>query len=144
MELPSIKLTPKYGYYPRWPEDGDAWVHPEDAAVARQMIPSARVFRRDGEFAPFAELRYGEVRLRVKPALWNEVAWEGFEVGDWVEVLSRGMQNTPRTGVISEMEYDAREGALRYQIREVGHPIPTWFAAGDLRHVDPTPPLPGP
>ena len=86
-------------------------------------------------------LHYGDVRLRVKPALWQEVEWEGFDVGDWVEVLSRGMQNTPRTGVICEMEFDARSGALRYQIREVDQQIPSWYAASDLRRVDPTPPM---
>lgn len=141
MELPDIKLTPKYGYFPRWPEDGDAWVHPEDAALARSLLPSPRVFRRDGEFAPFAVLHYGDIRLRVKPAMWQEVAWEGFELGDWVEVLSRGMQHTSRTGVICEMEFDVRNSALRYQIREVDQQIPTWYAASDLRPVDPTPPV---
>lgn len=137
----ALKPPPKYGYYPRWPEDGDDWVHPEDVALARDTIPSARVFRREGGSGAFAVLRYGEVRLRVKPALWQEVAWEGFEVGDWVEVLSRGMQNTPRTGVICEMEWDARTVAMRYQIREVDQRIDSWYAAEDLRHVDPTPPL---
>jgi len=141
MDLPDLKPTPKYGYYPRWPEDGDAWVHPEDAALARELLPGLRVFRREGEFTPLAVLRYGDVRLRVKPALWQEVAWEGFDVGDWVEVLSRGMQHTPRTGVICEMEFDVRQGSLRYQIREVDQQIPTWYAAGELRRVDPTPPL---
>lgn len=141
MELPTLKSAPKYGCYPRWPEDGDAWVHPEDAALARELLPGPRVFRREGEFAPFASLRYGEVRLRVKPALWQEVAWEGFDMGDWVEVLSRGMQNTPRTGVISEMHWDARAAAICYQVREADNPVETWYAAEDLRRVDPTPPL---
>jgi hypothetical protein len=86
-------------------------------------------------------LRYGDVRLRVKPAMWQEVAWEGFDMGDWVEVLSRGMHNTPRTGVICEMEFDVRENALRYQVREVDQQIPNWYYASDLRRVDPTPPL---
>lgn len=141
MELPDLKPTAKYGFYPRWPEDGDAWVHPEDAALARTLLPGPQVFRREGEFAPFATLHYGEVRLRVKPAMWQEVEWEGLDMGDWVEVLSRGMQNTPRTGVICEMEFDARNGSLRYQIREVDQQIPNWYAASDLRRVDPTPPL---
>jgi hypothetical protein len=143
MELPAIKTNPKYGHYPWWPEDGDDWLHPEDVALARSVIPSGRIFRRDGEAGPFVMLHYGDVQLRVKRTLWHEVAYEGFDIGDWVEVLSKGMQNTPRTGVISEMEWDARERAIRYRIREVDTVIPTWYAADDLRPVEPTPELPG-
>lgn len=141
MELPAIKTDPKYGYYPWWPEDGDEWLHPDDVARARRLIPSARVFRRDGERGPYVVLHYGRVRLRVKRTLWQEAPYEGYDIGDWVEVLSRGMQNTPRTGVICEMEWNSHERAIRYQIREVDKVIPTWYAAGDLRRVEPTPGL---
>ena len=55
-----MKVDPKYGYYPWWPEDGNDWVHPEDVELARQMIPSPRVFRRDGEQGPFVILHYGD------------------------------------------------------------------------------------
>lgn len=140
MELPALKAEPKYGYFPWWPEDGDDWLHPEDVAQARDMIPGARVFRREGDSGPFGVLHYGEVRLRARPTLWQEVAWEGFDMGDWVEVLSRGMQNTPRTAVICEMEWDPRERALRYQVREIDQRILNWYAVGDLRHVEPTAP----
>jgi hypothetical protein len=141
MDLPDLKPAARYGYYPWWPQDGDDWLHPEDVALARELLPGPRVFRREGEHGVFSVLRYGGVRLRVKPALWQEVAWEGFDVGDWVEVLSRGLQNTPRTGVIGEMQWDAHAAALRYQIREADQRIETWYGAADLRHVDPTPPL---
>jgi hypothetical protein len=138
----AIKTPVKYGFFPTWPEDGDAWLHPEDVALARQLLPGPRVFRREAASGPYAVLRYGDIQLRAKPALWQEAAWEGFDLGDWVEVLSRGLQNTPRTGVVCEMEFDSRENALRYQVREAASQrIPTWYAAGDLRHVDPTPPL---
>ena len=68
-------------------------------------------------------LHYGDVRLRVRRTLWQEVEPEGFEIGDWVEVLSRGMLNEPRTGIIREMLWDERERAMRYQIFENGQPI---------------------
>lgn len=141
MDLPNLKTDPKYGFYPWWPEDGDAWVHPEDVAVARATIPSPRVFRRDGGRGAFVTLHYGELQLRVKPTMWQEVAWEGYEVGDWVEVLSRGQKNTPRTGVIREMEWEPRSRSMRYYIEEAGQPIPNAYAAEDLRHVEPTLPL---
>ena len=49
MTAPPLKMDPQFGYFPWWPEDGDGWVHPEDVAIARSLIPSERVFCRDGE-----------------------------------------------------------------------------------------------
>lgn len=135
-DLPDLKTDPKYGFYPWWPEDGDDWVHPEDVQLARSTIPSPRVFRRDGQRGDYLILQHGELRLRVKPTLWQEVPWEGFDVGDWVEVLSRGLLNTPRTGVIREMHWEPRAHAMRYYLDEAGQPIPKAYAAEDLRHVE--------
>ncbi|MAT72457.1 MAG: hypothetical protein CMJ58_23390 [Planctomycetaceae bacterium] len=132
-----MKTDPRYGYYPWWPENGDAWLHPEDVSLARTLIPSPRVFTRDGESGPFVILHYGEVRLRVKRTLWQEVPGEGFEIGDWVEVLSRMRTNDPRTAVICERHWDERERGLRYQVAANDAAIPRWYAAIDLQHVEP-------
>lgn len=138
--VPPLKLDPKYGHYPWWPEDGDDWVHSEDVELARSLIPSPRVFRRDGTTGPLVVLHYGDVRLRVRRTLWQEVESEGFEMGDVVEVRSRGMHNEPRTGVVAEMLWDEHEGELRYQIKDQGHLIETKFSSGDLKHVEPAVP----
>ncbi len=133
-----MKVDPKYGCYPWWPEDGNDWVHPEDVELARQMIPSQRIFRRDGEENPYVILYYGDVRLRVMRTLWQEVVPEGFEIGDWVEVLSRGYRNTPRTAVIKEITWDGNARAIRYQVAENEQLVPNQYSADDLRHVEPT------
>lgn len=135
-----MKIEPRYGYYPWWPQNGDDWVHPEDVALARRLIPSPRVFRREGGSGPYARLRYGDVCLRVKPTLWQEVASEGLEMGDWVEVLSRMRANDPRTGVVCEIHWDDRARGLRYQVRDNDRAIPNWFSAEDLRPLDPPSP----
>src|SRR6185295_17341358 len=96
-----------------------------------------RVFRRDGTDGKFHYMQYGRVTLRVLPALWQEVSYEGFDIGDWVEVLSRGMRNEPRTGIIREMLWDDRERTIRYQIAENDVPIADLYAREDLQHVDP-------
>jgi hypothetical protein len=133
-----MKIDPRYGYYPWWPEDGNDWLHPEDVELARELIPSPRVFRRDGEQGPFVILHYGDLRLRVKRTLWQEVTSEGFEIGDWVEVLSRGRRNTPRTGVIREMHWNTTERCLHYNITDADQPIPNDYFVDDLCHVEPT------
>jgi hypothetical protein len=139
-----MKTDPKYGYFPWWPQDDDRWIHPQDVSVARQLIPSRRVFRRDGreprgprQPGEWLVLHYGDVRIRVLPTLWREVRPEGFEMGDWVEVLSRGLTNTPRTGVIREILWDPRARALCYLILENEVAIETEFHREDLRRVEP-------
>jgi len=112
-------------------------VHPEDVAQARSMIPSNRVFRRYGSSGAFHRLYYGSTLIRTRPALWQEVAYEGFDIGDWVEVLSRGMRNEPHTGIIREMLWDDRQRAICYQITENGTLIADLYTRDDLRHVEP-------
>ena len=111
----AMKIEPRYGYYPWWPQNGDDWVHPEDVALARRLIPSPRVVRREG-------------------------ASEGLEMGDWVEVLSRMRANDPRTGVVCEIHWDDRARGLRYQVRDNDRAIPNWFSAEDLRPLAPPSP----
>lgn len=134
----ALKEEPRYGYYPWWPEDGNDWLHPEDVELARQLIPSQRVFRRDGTSGQFLILHYGELKLRVLRTLWKEVDCEGFEIDDWVEVLSRGHRNTPRTATIREMHWDNKQRALTYLVQENDKPIAKQYYAEDLRHVEPT------
>jgi hypothetical protein len=137
MSAPALKTDPKYGYFPWWPEDGDAWVHPEDVATARAMIPSARVFCRDGTAGELVVMRYGDIAIRVRRTLWQEVEPPTFNIGDWVEVRTRGMQNEARTGVVREMVWDERDQAVRYQIHENGRPIEQLYAEDDLQRVEP-------
>jgi hypothetical protein len=135
--LPPLKTDPKYGYYPWWPEEPD-WIHPDDEATARTLIPSGRIFRRDGEVDGYMLVHYGEVTLRVRPVLWQEVRPSGLEIGEWVEVRTRGMANEPRTGTIAEIAWDANAGEIRYQIVENGKMIDTLYAREDLKPVEPT------
>jgi len=72
----------------------------------------------------------------VKRTLWQEVDWEGFDIGDWVEVLSRGKLNTPRTGTIRENHWDSRRRCMMYQLRENDQLLVKFYTADDLRHVD--------
>jgi hypothetical protein len=135
-----LNTEPRYGYYPWWPVDGDNWVHPEDIERTRALIPSLRVWRRQGIRGPFVLLHYGPLRLRVRPTLWIEVSSEGLEVGDWVEVCSRMMRNTYRIARIGEMIWDERARSIRYQVHQRGQLLPAWLTRADLRPVEPISP----
>lgn len=134
---PPLKQTPKYGYYPAWPEDGDNWLHPEDAPLARKQLPSMRIWRRDEESAEYHVIRYGAMTLRVKSALWQEVAPPDFEIGDMVEVRTRLMKNEPHTGHVTEVEWDDYLGQVVYHIQENDKRLPNKYTADDLKPVGP-------
>ncbi|QDU90830.1 hypothetical protein Pla175_42430 [Pirellulimonas nuda] len=135
-QLPDLKIVPRYGYFPRWPQDGDAWLHPEDVEAARSLLPSNRVWRHEAREGRYMVLRYGATRLRVLPALWIETPHEGFDVGDQVEVKPRGGQNDPVTGYIREARINEATYERYYQIDQAGTPLPARLKAVDMKHVD--------
>ncbi len=134
---PPLKTDPKYGCFLRWPQNGNDWLHPDDVALARNLLPSDRIFRRDGRDGEFHCFHYGDVMFRARLALWQEIAHEGFDIGDWVEVLSHGMRNEPRAGIIREMLWDEDGRAVHYQISVNDAPIPDYYTRDDLEHVEP-------
>lgn len=139
--LPPIKREPRHGYYPWWPEDGDGWVHPEDVAVARRMIPGPRIWRREGEQGDYVVIHYGPTSLRVKRTLWREVSFEGFDLGDFVEVRPRGLANEPHHGHVREMRWEEHEGIVRYQLELAdGTPLEREYEAHDLKPAEPPAP----
>ena len=79
----------------------------------------------------------GDVRLRVRRTLWQEVEAQKFEMGDWVEVLTLGQTNAPRTGTIREILWDENARDVRYQVTEAGLPIERRYADVELQRVEP-------
>jgi len=131
-----MRTQPDYGIYPWWPEDGDEWIHPEDVELARQIIPGGRVFHRLGERGQYLVIGYGEQQLRVKPTLWQPLEGEGFEMGDRVEVMSRGGLNTPGIGKITEMRYDRSDRTIHYEVRSGERILAHECTADDIRHLE--------
>ncbi len=113
-ELPPLKRPPAYGVYRWWPEDGEKWIHPFDIGIVRQLIPGTRVFRREDVDSQWSLVSYGNLRFRVKPTIWFEVVYEGFDVGDFVEIKSRMGKAEPFIGRIKEMVWNQRYTRIEY------------------------------
>jgi hypothetical protein len=132
LPIGALKL---YGVYP-WPnEDLADWVHAEDVAAARLLLPSDRVFRRVAEEGPFVVLAYGEARVRVRPAMCRIISGDGLDIGDAVEVRSHFGLNDPAVGVIKEMRYPRAGQSIQYFVRKGAQLLPTPFSARDLQPV---------
>ena len=126
-----------YGIYPWWPKDGLDQFHPDDVEQASDLIPSDRIFRREGTEGPYIVLQYGHLRVRLKPGLFQPIRGEGFDLGDDVEVLSRSGKNDPSIGTIREMRWHAATREIHYYLLDhADSHLPAPYTAGDLRHVE--------
>lgn len=125
-------LLPDSGVYLTWPDAGIEAIHPDDRALAEQLIPSDRVFRRVAFDGEYYTVEYGQRSFRIRPSLWLQVPEEGFQIGDRVEVPSRMMQADPMIAVITEMRYSQTRGVILYTLLHNDMPFPREFSAEEL------------
>ena len=128
-----MKLDPRYGYFPRWPENGNAWIYPADISTARSRIPSLQIWRREETHTPYELLRYGETTIRVLPSLWTEVPGENIDIGDWVEVKSRLQNNSYQIAKIREMHWNVGSQLIDYHVEIRQFVLPNKLTRIDLR-----------
>lgn len=124
-----------YCVFPRWPQDDDAWIHPDDVPLVRRLIPGTRVFRRAGQEGAYFVLRYGKLRLRVRAAMHLALRGDGLDVGDLVEVCSQVGKNRALVATIGDMHWSARYGTIEYRLRRRAMTLARRYHAGDLRLV---------
>ncbi|TWT64683.1 hypothetical protein [Allorhodopirellula solitaria] len=149
---------PQYGLMPRWPENGQGFIHPDDVSIVSRLIPSERVLRRNSFDGRYYHYTYGEFAFRLLPCMWLPITAEGLDIGDEVETLGVGMERDLFVGVITGMYYVRRKGRILYRLRraeqtqrrlylrehlrllsekqvvrpgEIEHPTPTWNGSGD-------------
>ncbi len=126
---------PDYGCFPRWPENGHGFIHPDDSALVLRLIPSERVFRRDLYDGTYYHYRYGELRFRLKPCLWLKVQSEGIDIGDSVETIGVGMERELFIAEVHGMYFVRRKGCLLYRLRRGSTPLPNLYASSSLRQL---------
>lgn len=155
---------PDYGTFTHWPDKGHARIHPDDVAIVNRLIPSDRVFRRRRFDGVFYEYHYGrEFRFRLRPSMWLPLRYEGFDVGDRVEVSGLGMVRQAMIARIVEMRFSQRDQQIQYTLQwsdaiqprsyvaeemrlltqkvklrqgTMGHPAPQWQRADDESLLD--------
>ena len=82
----------------------------------RQLVPGNRVFRREDLNDDYLLISYGDVKFRVRSTIWYEVDYEGFDVGDHVEIKSRMGQADPFIGRIKDMIWNHRYKQIEYYL----------------------------
>ncbi len=124
---------PDYGCILRWPEDGQAFIHPEDVAVATRCFPSGRVLRREAFDGVYYHYSYGALRFRLRPMMWLPVRSEGFDVGDTVETTGVGFERELFVAQVWGMHYVPRKGCILYRLRRRDTNVPNLFHADQIR-----------
>lgn len=130
MQWPQL---PDYGCFLRWPENGQGFIHPDDVPIVTRMIPSPRVLKRLSFDGTYYHYSYGQLRFRLRPAMWLPVRSEGIEIGDQVETKGVGLEREQFVATVWGMYYVQRKGCILYRLRRVDQVVPKLFAGEHLR-----------
>ncbi|QDT06508.1 hypothetical protein K227x_49180 [Rubripirellula lacrimiformis] len=126
-------ILPDYGCIPRWPEDGQGFIHPDDVAIATRLFPSERVIRRDRFDGVYYHCCYGANHFRLRPCLWLTVQPDGIDIGDEVETIGLGMERELFIATVYGMYYVRRKGRILYRLRRGDQLVPRLYSAGQMR-----------
>ena len=135
-----VRMLPRHGVFFRWPDQAiQDWIHPDDVQRAQQMLPGGRIFQLSecldeaDRAAGYSVIRYGEVALRVLPAMWLRVDDSGYRVGDRVEVLANNGTQTPLIGTIAEVNYNPQARRVEFLIETRSMVLKKKYTATDIR-----------
>ncbi len=126
---------PDFGAYLFWPSDGVSWIHPHDIAVARQLLPSRRVFQRVRYDETYYHLHYGHHRIRVRPTMWTQLPACDVQVGDQVELLSLLGQEEPGIATVAEILANRGATGFEFRLRRTRMVLPKIFVREQFRLI---------
>lgn len=127
---------PDYGCIPRWPQDGQAFIHPDDVAAATRCFPSERVLRRERFDGVYYHYSYGKLRFRLRPSMWLKVKADGIDIGDTVETTGAALESDLFIAQVWGMYFVRRKGCILYRLRRGETNIPRLYTARDLRLIN--------
>ncbi len=118
-----VNMLPRHGVFFRWPEQpAEDWIHPDDMELAAGMLPGGRIFQlqqcedKQDRQAGYSVISYGDLAIRVLPAMWLPVDDAGYKVGDRVEVLAKNGAQQPFIGTLAEITYNPVTRRIEYRI----------------------------
>ncbi len=135
-----VRTLPRHGVFFRWPEipPGD-WIHPDDIELATRLLPGGRIFQlqecdhEQDQRQGYSIITYGDVAIRVLPAMWLRVKDTGYRVGDRVEVLAKNGTQQPFIGTLAEINYNPVSRQVEYLIEVRSMVLKKKYFAEDFR-----------
>lgn len=124
---------PDFGCFLRWPENGQAFIHPDDVATVTRLIPGPRVLKRLSFDGVYYHYSYGRLKFRLRPTMWLSVKTEGIEIGDQVETTGLGLERDRFVARVWGMYYIQRKGCILYRLRRGEQMVPQLMSSEHLR-----------
>ena len=124
---------PDYGCIPRWPQDGQGFIHPDDVPIATRCFPSERVFRRDSFDGVYYHYSYGSLRFRLRPSMWLKVIPDGLDIGDQIETVGASLERELFVAQVWGMYFVQSKGCILYRLRRGDTHVPRLYTAKNLR-----------
>ncbi len=135
----TLRRPDQYGVCLWWSDELPCFVHPDDQGLVDQLVPGNRVFKKqecpnfaDRELG-YAQLSYGDQVFRALPAIWFPLAFEGYEIGDRVEIKSRLGKHQAMICTIREIQWNQITRRIDYLVESKGAKIRKPFVADDFQ-----------
>ncbi|PQO32106.1 hypothetical protein DTL21_17885 [Bremerella cremea] len=123
--------------FPHWPEDGDHWIHPDDRSKAEGLIPSDFIFRRELTDDDWYMLSYGDVHMKTRPVMVDEVPEPKFKMGEIVELAHQFEVDKIAIGTIYAIRYSEYHREPQYYLIRGELKSQNAYLAKDLRPYEP-------
>ncbi|MEW4454910.1 hypothetical protein AB1L30_19750 [Bremerella sp. JC817] len=132
-----VKPPISWVMFPHWPEDGDHWIHPEDRHKAEGLIPSDVIFRREATDDDWYELSYGDVTLRARPVMVEELPEPKYKMGEIVELANQIDGDKMSTGRIYAIRWSDYHREPHYYLIRGDLKSQNAYLAKDLKPYEP-------
>ena len=128
----------RYGVFAWWPDDrgyggkDEYWLHPYDQY---EPVTSCPVIGFGSGFVAKACMIFiaKAAFFGAQPRMWVEVEYEGYWVGDFVEVLSQQGERDPFVAEISEVRWNRQTREFEYLLSRAGHQMFQRFSSQEFR-----------
>lgn len=109
-----------------WTNGLHSLVHPYDAPVIDDYLPSNRIWRRSEhtDSDGYATYQYGLVHFRAAPLPWLPIELDSVWIGDLVEVSSITSYRQPLVGVVREVRWNWTVKSIEYRLARAGELLP--------------------
>lgn len=97
----------------------DSMIHKDDLQIAYDNKFKSNIFCVTGQEKEFIVLKQGDSSLRVKNECLTHINYEGFYLGDKINVLSKNEKNIVHVGYIENLSYHFKEKRLSYFLTDL-------------------------
>ncbi|QDU78037.1 hypothetical protein Pan97_51170 [Bremerella volcania] len=136
-EVFPVKPPVVWVMFPRWPEDGDGWIFPQDRHKAEGLIPSDFIFRREVTDDDFYLISYGDVQMKIRPVMMEEVPEPKYKMGEVVELAHQFDVEKTTTGTIYAVRWSDYYQEPQYYLIRGDLKSQNPYLAKDLRPFEP-------